>query len=94
LGRELRVTSEGLRALADRCETLAGELTSTTPPASATTFNQASAAAVGTCDGRIAAAGAALAVWMSTTAGTLTTAASAYERQDTESAGELDTKLI
>jgi hypothetical protein len=94
LGRELRVTSEGLRALADRCETLAGKLASSTAPASATTFNQPSAAAVGTCDGRIGAAGVALAVWMSATAGTLTTAASAYERQDTESAGELDTKVI
>ena len=94
MGRELRVTSEGLHALADRCETVAGKLTGTTAPMSATTFNQASAAAVGTCDGRIAAAGAVLAAWMSATAGTLTTAGSAYERQDTESAGELDTKVI
>lgn len=94
MGRELRVTSDGLRALADRCETLAGKLTSTTAPASATAFNQASAAAVGTCDGRIAAAGAALAAWMSATAGTLTAAGSAYERQDTESAGNLDTQVV
>jgi hypothetical protein len=94
LGTELRVTAEGLRALAERSETLAGNLTSTTARASATNFNQATAAAVGTCDARIAAAGAALAAWMSATAGTLTTAANAYERQDTESAGELDTKVV
>jgi two-component system chemotaxis sensor kinase CheA len=90
----VRVTADGLRALAGRCQTLAGRLTSNTAPTSAVASDQASAAAVGSCDRRIAAAGAALAAWTSATAGTLTTAASAYERQDSESAGELDTTVI
>ena len=94
MGRDLRVTTEGLSALAGTCETLAGRLTGTTTPTGATASYQASAAAVGTCDGRIAAAGAALAAWTSATAGTLTAAASAYERQDSESAGELANTVI
>lgn len=91
---ELRVTAIGLRALAGHCGALAGQLTSNTAPNSATASDQASMAAVGTCDGRIAVAGAALAAWTSATAGTQTTAASVYERADTGSASELDTMVI
>ena len=92
--RDLRVTADGLRALAGSCETLAGRLTSTTAPTGATASDQATAAAVSTCDGRTVSAAAALAAYMSATAGTLTAAASAYERQDGESAGELATTVI
>jgi hypothetical protein len=93
LDRELRVTAEGLRALAGHCEALAGTLTSKTPT-SAVASDQASRAAVGTCDGRIAAAGAVLATWTQATAASVTAAAGAYERTDTDSAVDLDTTLI
>jgi hypothetical protein len=94
LDRDLRVTAEGLRALAGHCETLAGTLTSKTVPISAVASDQASRAAVDTCDGRIAAAGATLAAWTQATAASVTAAAGDYERADTDSAANLDTTLI
>jgi hypothetical protein len=93
LDKELRVTAEGLRALAGQCETVASSLATNTAPTSAAS-GQASLAAANTCDGRIAAAGAALAAWTSATAATLTAAASSYEHADVESADELDTTVV
>jgi hypothetical protein len=89
----LRVSAEGLRELAGRCEALAGKLTSNAAPATAESpSGQTSALAVGACDARMAAAGAALAAWTRAAADTITAAAGAYENQDTERGAELDTK--
>jgi Excreted virulence factor EspC, type VII ESX diderm len=91
----LRVSAEGLRELAGRCEALADNLTSGAAPATTESpSGQASALAVGACDARMAAAGAALAVWTRAAAAKTTAAASAYENQDTELGAELDTKMV
>jgi hypothetical protein len=89
MGIDLRVTTEGLSALAGTCDALAGTLRSTTAQAGNTTYPQASAIAVGTCDGRIAVAATALETWMTAAAATFSAVAIAYERGDSESAGGL-----
>jgi hypothetical protein len=94
LDRDLRVAAEGLRALAGDTATAAARLASNTAPTSPVASDQASRAAVDTCDGRIAMAGAALATWTQATAASLTAAAGAYERTDNESADNLGTTVI
>jgi hypothetical protein len=94
LDRHLQVTAGGLHSLADRCETLAGRLASRSATTTGPASNQTSVAAVATCDEQILTAGVALATWTSATARTLNAAAGAYERADTESAGELGITVI
>ncbi|WP_102143412.1 type VII secretion target [Mycobacterium hubeiense] len=93
MDKDLRVTVDGLFALAGRCETLAGRLASTTPRANDGSAEQASAAAAVAARTRASAAGAALAAWTQATASTLTAAAGAYERTDTDSAADLGTTV-
>lgn len=86
--KPLRVGAEGLRALAGRCDGLADSV-SVSAPDSAASIGQDSAAAVAACDGRAAAAGAALAGWARTTAGSLRAAASGYENRDASAATDV-----
>lgn len=90
----LQVTPDGLRAQAARCQALAGKLGSNGTPAGGGTSQQASAIAAAVCRERADSVGSTLAAWTQAMASKLTTAASAYERQDTDSATELATKVV
>ncbi len=85
----LRVTADGLQALAGRCATLADELSAAVEPSGAVLSWQANAVAVNTAHVRAGAAGAAVSARMRATAAALGQAAHRYTRQDAAAAAAL-----
>ncbi|WP_193586634.1 hypothetical protein, partial [Mycobacterium tuberculosis] len=83
----LRVTADGLQALAGRCATLAGELSAAVAPSGAVLSWQANAVAVNAAHARAGAASAAVSARMRATAAALGQAARRYAGQDTAAAG-------
>lgn len=86
----LRVTADGLQALAGRCATLAGELSAAVAPSGAVLSWQANAVAVNAAaHARAGAAAAAVSARMRATAAALGQAARRYAGQDTAAAAAL-----
>lgn len=86
----LRVTADGLQALAGRCATLAGELSAAVAPSGAVLSWQANAVAVNAAHARAGAAAAAVSARMrATAAAALGQAARRYAGQDTAAAAAL-----
>lgn len=85
----LRVTADGLQALAGRCATLAGELSAAVAPSGAVLSRQANAVAVNAAHARAGAAAAAVSARMRATAAALGQAARRYAGQDTAAAAAL-----
>ena len=79
--------------LAADCEALAGRLASSAVPTSVGSSSQASVVAVAAGNARVSAIDATLAGFTRAIASKLNAAAGAYERQDADSAGELDTRV-
>ncbi|CCC44913.1 hypothetical alanine rich protein [Mycobacterium canettii CIPT 140010059] len=85
----LRVTADGLQALAGRCATLADELSAAVEPSGAVLSWQANAVAVNAAHARAGAAAAAVSARMRATATALGQAARRYAGQDTAAAAAL-----
>jgi hypothetical protein len=86
----LRADTDGLGVLADRCEALAGALSSSVAPSVPPLSGQATSAAVNRVHSNVGATATALAARTDMTAAKLTAAAAAYTHQDTSSASDLD----